>query len=102
MKYALAIALTVFASGCLVETVSTTATTAETAVQAVDAGRAAQGVAVGTVGLAELEQAISAYEADTGSPPASLQALVPDYLAGVPRKADGSQYTYDPETGAVM
>jgi hypothetical protein len=56
----------------------------------------------GKVGSINVDQAIQAYRADKGVNPPSLEALVPTYLAEVPKKADGSAYGYDPTTGKLL
>ena len=49
----------------------------------------------------EVNHAIQAYNAEFGSYPASLDALVPTYFTSVPTKPDGSSYGYDPATGTL-
>lgn len=48
-----------------------------------------------------IQQAVQAYDEATGYYPASLAALVSDYLDAVPTTNDGKAFTYNPRTGAV-
>jgi len=49
-----------------------------------------------------LEQAINAYAAENGTYPASLEALVPEWLPSIPVQADGTAFGYDTATGALL
>lgn len=51
--------------------------------------------------LAEIRAAIDRYGQATGFYPASLQALVPQYLATVPKSASGQSFAYNPQDGAL-
>ena len=51
--------------------------------------------------LERIQQAAQAYGEATGYYPASLAALVPDYLDAVPTTNDGKAFTYNPRTNAV-
>ena len=51
--------------------------------------------------LERIQLAVEAYGDDVGHYPASLAALVPDYLDAVPTTFDGRAFTYNPRTSAV-
>lgn len=102
MKRWLILALTLPLVGCGVEILTTTAIQGEMASQnAAQATRVLDRVKE-SAALQEVEQAIRAYKAETGKYPASLQTLVPQYLARVPMDPQGRPYGYDPATGAVF
>ncbi len=49
----------------------------------------------------QVNQAIAAYRAEKGENPPSLEALIPEFLAEVPKGPDGEPLAYDPATGSV-
>lgn len=51
--------------------------------------------------LAQINGAIQRYGKDNGVYPASLQMLVPRYLAALPRTSSGQDFVYDPRYGAA-
>jgi hypothetical protein len=51
--------------------------------------------------LEEVRRAIDRYGQTTGYYPASLEVLVPYYLATVPKTSTGMDFVYDPQTGAL-
>ncbi len=51
--------------------------------------------------LERIQQAVQAYNDATGRYPASLAALVPDYLDAVPTTYDGKAFAYNPRTSEV-
>lgn len=55
-----------------------------------------------TTALTTAKEAIRTYQAEKGSLPPSLEALVPGFLAEVPRQADGTPYFYNPVTGQLL
>jgi hypothetical protein len=66
-------------------------------------GTVAQGQkrAVKVVSTVGLEQAIQMFQAQEGKQPASLNALVPDFIKSIPPAPAGMKYDYDPKTGSV-
>ena len=53
------------------------------------------------VASAGLDQAIKMFYSQEGKFPASLNALVPDYLQSIPPAPNGMKYSYDPKTGVL-
>ncbi len=91
-----------FASGCGVEVLTATAIQSELQAQQAQAIQRQVAGAANQSGRIRLEQAIRAYQAEKGSFPPTLDALVPDYLPAVPTRADGSAYGYDPARGILL
>ena len=54
-----------------------------------------------TKNMARIQQAVQTFGEATGNYPASLEALVPDYLAALPTTRGGKAFTYNPRMGAV-
>jgi len=101
MKYAIVVTLALGLTGCGLEVLTTTAITGE--LQKQDAERAVDALDRTEQQTArwEAQQAIQAYRAEHGRNPASLEELVPEYLAEVPETPKGEPLAYDPATGAV-
>ena len=98
LSIALILSLGVVVAGCGAETAVTLG------VLEAEAAKSAlrqKGVAVSSLDLTKIQNAVQHYQAGTGAYPSSLEDLVPDYLALLPTKADGSMYAYDPATGKV-
>ena len=93
---------TVILSGCGVELLATTAVRGELEAQNAKQAVKQLNYVKGKVGSINADQAIQAYRADKGVNPPSLEALVPTYLAEIPKKADGTAYGYDPATGNLL
>lgn len=89
-------------AGCGIELLGTTAIQGELNRQQMDTMQRALGHARETTADLQVQQAISAYRAEYGVYPSSLEVLVPEYLAEVPRSADGQPYGYDAATGKVF
>lgn len=53
------------------------------------------------ISTAGLDQAIKMYQVTEGKFPASLDALVPDFLHSIPPAPNGMKYNYDPKTGVI-
>jgi hypothetical protein len=102
MKIMIALLLPVALSGCMLELLTTTAIQGELAARDAQAGVQALNYAKESKAKTEAEYAIRAYQAEKGSYPLSLAALVPDYLPGVPTHADGSPFGYDAATGTLL
>jgi hypothetical protein len=88
-------------TGCFLELLGTTAIQGQMQKDTATVGLKALKQAEGMKADIEVQHAIQAYRAETGSNPPSLEALVPKWLAAVPTTADGSPYGYDPATGMV-
>jgi hypothetical protein len=88
-------------TGCGVELLATTAVRGELEAQNAKSAMKQLNYVKGKMGSINVEQAIQAYRADKGVNPPSLAALVPTYLAEVPKKEDGTDYNYDPVTGKL-
>ncbi len=94
--------MAIIVSGCGVELLATTAVRGELEAKNAQSAMKQLNYVKGKVGSINVEQAIQAYRADKGVNPPTLEALVPTYLAEVPKKADGSAYGYDPTTGKLL
>lgn len=102
MKIMIALLLPVALSGCMLELLTTTAIQGELAAQnASSATRALNSVKEGKA-RTEAESAIRAYQAETGSYPPSLAALVPEYLPAMPKHPDGTPFGYDAASGTLL
>ncbi|HRI89821.1 MAG TPA: hypothetical protein PK869_16220, partial [Candidatus Hydrogenedentes bacterium] len=89
-------------NGCLADVLVSTAIQgelqakqAQTAVRALNSAKA-------TKAEIELNSALQTFAAEHGRNPASLEELVPNYIAAIPAKPDGTPYGYDPATGALL
>lgn len=100
LRFAIAAAfLTAVSTGCLVEVLTTTAIQGELAAQNATAATAALGKAKQTTAETTLRQGINTYYAEKGQYPRTLEALVPNWVAAVPKQPNGQPYNYDPLTG---
>jgi len=86
-------------SGCLAEVVTTTAITGTLQAEQMGAMKRQIGHAAESTGKTNLQRAISTYQAEKGSLPPSLEALVPAFVPALPAHTDGRPYGYDPATG---
>ncbi len=102
MKPMLALLLPLALSGCMMELLTTTAIQGELAAKNAQASAQALRYAKESTAKRDAEYAIRMYQAEKGTYPASLAALVPAYLPGVPMHADGSPFGYDPATGTLL
>nr|HPO17472.1 hypothetical protein [Candidatus Hydrogenedentota bacterium] len=102
MRNGITLILIMLLTGCGVELLTTTAIQGELQAEQMKAMKRQVQNAADTSGRINLERAISTYQAEKGTWPASLDALVPDYLQAVPVKADGASYNYDPNTGKLL
>jgi len=101
MRIVAIVLVSVAVAGCGVELLTTTAIQAELQAQNASAAKRQLEYASGTMGKINLQKAIDTYNAETGSYPPSLEALVPNYLPQVPLKPDGSPYYFDAKTGRL-
>jgi len=97
----ISIGMAVIVSGCGVELLATTAVRGELEAKNAKSAVKQLNYVKGKMGSINVDQAIQAYRADKGVNPPSLEALVPTYMAEVPKKADGTAYNYDPVTGKL-
>lgn len=89
-------------TGCIAEVLTTTAIQGELAARDAQASAQALNYAKESRTKIEAEQAIRAYQAETGAYPPTLTALVPNYLANVPLHPNGQPYGYDAATGRLL
>lgn len=89
-------------AGCGVELLTTTAIQADLQAQQMSAMKNQLNNAASSTGRTNLERAIQTYLAEKGVNPPSLDVLVPDFLPALPKKADGSDYSYDPTSGKLL
>lgn len=103
LRYSLAFAaLSLSIVGCGVEVVTTTAITSELQAQQVGALQRQVDAATRQSAEATLRHALDTYYGEKGSYPATLEALVPEYLPSVPVQPDGQSFGYDPTTGRIF
>ncbi len=102
MRNKILVILVMLLSGCGVELLTTTAIQGELQAEQMKAMKRQVQETAESMGRVNLERAISTYQAEKGAWPASLDALVPDYLQAVPTKADGTPYNYDAATGKLV
>ena len=88
-------------TGCGAEVLTVAATQAELQKEAAQSATRQMRQAGATTGRIQAERAIQTYYAEKGQYPPSLEALVPNYMSGVPTRADGSPWGYDPRTGKL-
>jgi hypothetical protein len=97
------VALVVLASGCGLDLLAGTAI--QGTLQGKSASSAKQRIdyAKDTTSRLSIEQAINAYAAEMGEYPESLDDLVPEWMpGGIPKKADGTEFGYDPQAGMLL
>lgn len=88
-------------AGCGAEILTVAATQAELQKQAAQGATRHLQQAGAQSGRIQAERAIQTYHVEKGHWPPSLEALVPNYLASVPTRADGSPWGYDAATGRL-
>lgn len=102
MRMLLAIGVMLAAAGCWMDEFEAATSHNERALDAYESGELVDDTfAQAPISQAQAQQAVESYYADYGRYPSSLEELVPDYLEQVPRKADGTPLSYNPETGAI-
>ncbi|MFM1920830.1 MAG: hypothetical protein RLZZ303_2464 [Candidatus Hydrogenedentota bacterium] len=89
-------------TGCMAEVLTATAVQGQLQAQQLKGMKRQIEHAQGFSAETELRQAIQAYQGERGVNPPSLEALVPEYLARIPAKPDGSLYGYDPASGRLL
>ncbi|MBI2424384.1 MAG: hypothetical protein HYV27_16250 [Candidatus Hydrogenedentes bacterium] len=102
MRAILVVVLSMSLSGCLVELLTTTAIQGELQAKNATAATRVLGKVKEDQAQMQAKHAIDAYRAEKGVNPASLEELVPAYMAELPKKPDGSVYGYDPNTGQLL
>jgi hypothetical protein len=83
------------------EVMTTTAIQGELAAQNASAANRTLSYAKDNQAKAQLQHGINTYTAEHGQYPASLQMLVPDYLASVPMQSTGEPFGYNPANGTI-
>ena len=101
MRCAVVLIAALALTGCGLELLTTTAITGELRKQEAESATGVLQDAERRTGQWEAQQAIQAYRAEHGHNPSSLHELVPEYLAEVPKTADGEPMAYDPATGRI-
>jgi len=89
-------------SGCLADVLVSTAIQGELQAKQAQTAVRALNKAKGTKSEIEVNNAIQTFAAEHGRNPASLEELVPEHLAVIPTKPDGTPYGYDPSTGSLL
>jgi hypothetical protein len=102
MRYLIPIALVFLMSGCGLELLAGTAIQGTLQKEAASSAKDTIDYAQDTTSRMSIEQAINAYAAEMGEYPESLDVLVPEWLPRIPKKADGTEFGYDPETGVLL
>ena len=101
-KYLAVMIVASLLAACGVEMVATTATVgameAQNAKTAINNGDVAENM-TNKIGI---QRAVDTYLAEKGAYPQSLAELVPDFLPIMPKKADGTPFGYDANTGKVL
>ena len=88
--------------GCGAEVLTTTATQSKLQAEQATAMKRQLSKSAENTGRINLERAIRTFQAERGTYPPSLDALVPEFLPALPEQADGSPWGYNPATGAVL
>lgn len=99
MRGIAAIMACLFVTGCGLDVLTSTAITGELQRQNVERLSGTTDAVEQRTATWEVNQAIAAYRAEKGENPPSLEALVPEFLAEVPKGPDGGPLAYDPRTG---
>jgi hypothetical protein len=102
MRNVFTLLLVVCIAGCGVEVLTTTAIQGELQKQQLEALKRQTSYAGDTTAKVRLEQAIGVYQAEKGSYPPSLEALVPTYIESLPYQSSGEVFGYDPATGKLL
>jgi hypothetical protein len=102
MKRLCVLLLPFLMSGCMLELLTTTAIEGELAAKDAQASVQALNYAKESTAKTNAEYAIRTYQAEKGTYPPSLSALVPGYLPSLPVHSDGSPFGYDPATGKLL
>ena len=88
-------------AGCGVEILTTTAITSELRKEEATAMNRQLATVQDAQTQQNAQRAVDAWRAEHGTPPPTLETLVPQYLDAVPTRADGSPWYYDAGTGRV-
>lgn len=102
MRYLIPILLMFLSGGCGLELLAGTAIQGTLQKEALSGAKQTLDYTKDSSARMTLEQAINAYAAENGTYPASLEALVPEWLPSIPVQADGTAFGYDPATGALL
>jgi hypothetical protein len=99
---AVAAVLAFMTAGCGIELLTTTAVQTELTRQSASQAATVLDNTKDFNARTSLEHTLQAYHAEKGYYPPSLEALVPEYMASVPTRPDGTPFGYDPATGRVL
>ena len=102
MRYLIPILLMFLSGGCGLELLAGTAIQGTLQKEALSGAKQTLDYTKDSSARMTLEQAINAYAAENGTYPASLEALVPEWLPSIPVQADGTAFGYDTATGALL
>ncbi len=102
MRYLILITTVIFTSGCGLELLMGAAIQGQAQKEAMSGAKQTIDYAQDASSRISIEQAITAYYAETGEYPHSLEALTPEWLPRIPEKADGTSFGYDPATGKLL
>lgn len=97
------LALPLVAAGCGLELLGATAIQSGLQAENAKTLKGTLDYVQGTTDRLGFDQAVSAYRAEKGSNPPSVDAMIREgYLASAPLQPDGSPYGYDPATGQLI
>lgn len=99
MRTGIILVVALLLGGCGVELVTTTAIQSELQAEQMKAMKGQLEKTGSTAAKINIQKAIDTFQAEKGRYPASLDELVPGYLPSLPKRADGSDYGYDPVQG---
>lgn len=102
MRTLLSAILIITSSGCLMEVLTVTAIEGELSAEGAKSASRTLEYAKDSQSKVELQSAVRSYAGFTGSYPATLDALVPDYVAAVPIQSNGRSFGYNPGDGSVF
>ena len=102
MRLVALIAVSFVLSGCLMEAVTVTAIQGELAAEGAKSANRTLDHAKDGSAKVEIDSAVRVYLGTTGSYPASLEELVPQYISAIPTQSNGRSFGYNPNNGSVF
>lgn len=100
-QLALAFLLVVSLPGCLLELLGSAAIQSELAAQSAATGARAMQKAQSHSDQTTLQSAVTAYFAEYGAYPPTLEAVVPQFIDAIPPAPGGGSWAYDATTGSL-
>ena len=100
--YGILAAFSLLFTGCGLELLTTTAIQGDLQAEQLKAMKGQINRTSDTTAKINIQKSIDTYMAEKGSYPATLDALVPDFLPSLPHKPDGTPYGYDSASGKVL